>query len=175
MTDQTTRFNLAMRVLHWSMALLIFAMIFAGLTMVRALEPWQLTLLGLHKSFGMLALLLLLLRFLIRIKSSTPSLPSGMSTIQVKLAKFSHWLLYVLMLIIPTSGLLMQYYAARPFVVFDLFTIPAAMVPHIEYFAVFREGHGLAVLLLIAVLAVHIGAALYHHFIRKDGVLKSML
>ncbi|QUI62748.1 cytochrome b [Pseudoalteromonas sp. A22] len=175
MTDQITRFNLAMRVLHWSMALLIFAMVFAGLAMVRALEPWQLTLLGLHKSFGVLALLLLLLRFLIRIKSSIPSLPSGMSTIQVKLAKFSHWLLYALMLIIPTSGLLMQYYAARPIVVFDLFTISAAMVPHIEYFAVFREGHGLAVLLLITVLAVHIGAALYHHFIRKDGVLKSML
>ncbi|ASD67793.1 cytochrome b [Pseudoalteromonas piscicida] len=174
MTKQKIRFNLAMRVLHWSMALLVFAMIFAGLTMVYSLEPWQLTLLGLHKSFGVLALMLLLLRCVIRIKSSTPNLPSGMPAIQVKLAKLSHWLLYLLMLVIPTSGLLMQYYAARQIVMFDFFIIPAAMVPRIEYFAVLREGHGLAVLLLVTVLAVHIGAALYHHFIRKDGVLKSM-
>ncbi|MEJ6474485.1 cytochrome b [Pseudoalteromonas piscicida] len=175
MNKKVTHFSLSMRILHWSMAVLLFSMVFAGLAMVSSLEPWQLALLGLHKSFGALALTLLLLRFMVRIQSPIPNLPATMPVIQVRLARLSHWLLYLLMLIIPASGLLMQYFAARPIVVFDFFTIPAAKVPQIEYFAVFREGHSLAVLLLLTVLTVHIGAALYHHFVRKDGVLKSML
>ncbi|WP_252095356.1 cytochrome b [Pseudoalteromonas sp. SCSIO 43201] len=175
MNKQVTRYTFTMRLLHWSMAVLILSMVCAGLAMVSSLEPWQLSLLGLHKSFGVLALILLILRFIVRVQSIAPALPSTMPVIQVKLAKFSHWLLYFLMLVIPVSGLLMQYFGARPIVVFDLLTMPAAMVANIEYFAVFREAHGFAVLLLLLVLVVHIGAACFHHFIRKDGVFKSML
>lgn len=168
------RFTLSMRLLHWAMALLIIAMLAAGLVMVRSLEPWQYELLWLHKSFGIAAALLVLVRLLVRWRSIVPALPSDLPYWQRRAAKASHWLLYTLMVLMPLSGLLMQYFAARPVSVFDVVRLPAALTVDIELFSLFRELHGWAAGVFIGLVIMHIAAALYHHYYRRDDVLRSM-
>lgn len=175
MSNNPVKFPLSIRILHWAMALLLLSLIMAGATMVKSLEPWQLTLLFWHKSFGVVAALLVIARLVIKWRSASVPLPSDIPRWQGIAARFSHGLLYTLMVVIPVSGLAMQYFGARPVSVFELFTIPAAFIADIRLYGFFREFHGYAVLLLISVLLLHIGGALHHHFIRKDDVLKSML
>ncbi|TDP39161.1 cytochrome b561 [Idiomarina aquatica] len=171
----TNRFSLTMRIMHWAMAALLISMLAAGLLMVRSLEPWQLSLLTIHKGFGVVAAVLVVVRLVIRLAFSVPPLPQGLSRLQASVAKLSHGLLYALMVLMPISGYLMQYLAGRPVEVFGLFRLPAALSVDIEGYAIFREMHGWLAIVLIALVIMHVGAALHHHFIRKDDVLKSML
>lgn len=177
MTPQSNieKFPLSLRLLHWSMAILLFSMVAAGLVMIESLAVWQPTLLTLHKGFGALALLLVCIRLVIKIKANTPSLPSSIPTIQRFAATLSHYVLYGLMFALPLSGVLMQYFAAQPVVIFNIVTIPAALTPDINMFAFFRMTHEYIALMLMGVVCVHLLAALHHHFIKRDEVLQSML
>lgn len=173
--SKPAQFSLSMRLMHWGMAALVVSMLAAGLLMIASLEPWHLTLLSIHKAFGVIAALLVSLRLINRLLQHIPSLPHNLPRWQKAAAKASHWLLYILMFAMPLSGYLMQYFAGRPIDMFGWFRLPAALHVHIENYALFRELHGWLAVTLIGVIALHIGAALHHHFIRKDNVLKSML
>ena len=169
------RFSLSMRILHWAMAALIISLLSAGLLMIQSLEPWQLTISSIHKSFGLLAAILAVIRLFIRINSNIPTLPKDLTTLQKVVAKFSHLLLYGLMIFMPISGLVMQYVAGRPVEIFGWFRLPASLSVNIEHYSIFREMHAWLALFFIALIVLHVGAALHHHFFRKDDVLKSML
>ena len=171
----TERFSLSMRLFHWGMAALIFAMLTAGLLMVASLDGWQLTVLTAHKVFGVIAALLVSARLINRLRQPIPALPDDLSHWQKMSARVSHWLLYGLLFAMPVSGYLMQYFAARPIDVFGWFRLPAALNVDIYYYALFRELHFVLAIALVGLVALHIGAALHHHIIRKDTVLKSML
>ena len=170
----TNRFSLTMRIMHWAMAALLISMLAAGLLMVRSLEPWQLTLLTIHKSFGVLVAVLVIVRLIIRVFSTVPPLPQDLGRLQAIIAKLSHGVLYGLMIAMPLSGYLMQYAAGRPIEVFGLFRLPASLKVDIERYAIFRELHGWLAIILIALIVLHVAAALHHQFVRKDDVLKSM-
>ncbi|WP_213994628.1 cytochrome b [Arsukibacterium sp.] len=173
--SNSDRFSLSMRLFHWGMAALVLSMVAAGLLMVTSLQPWQLTLLNIHKAFGVMAILLVTARLINRLRHEPPALPHELADWQKTVAKASHWLLYILLFAMPVSGYLMQYFAGRPVDVFGWFRLPAALQVDIHYYALFRELHGWLAVVLIGLIALHIGAALHHHFIRKDDVLKSML
>lgn len=169
------RFPLSMRILHWAMAAIVISMILGGLTMVRSLEPWQLTLLNGHKAFGLVAFILVLVRIAVRLTSKFPALPPSLPRWQQRAAIGSHYVLYGLMLAMPVTGYLMQYVAARPVEVFGMFTLPAALTADIQSYGLLREMHGYLALAFIVMMVLHVSAALHHHFVRKDSVLKSML
>lgn len=169
------RFPLSVRILHWAMAAIVISMILGGLTMVRSLEPWQLTLLSGHKAFGFVAFILVLVRIAVRLTSQLPALPSSLPRWQQRAAIGSHYVLYGLILAMPVSGYLMQYVAARPVNVFGLFTLPSALTADIQTYGLLREMHGYLALAFIAIIVLHVSAALHHHVVRKDTVLKSML
>ena len=173
--NKQAHFSLSMRVLHWAMAALVISMLAAGMLMIRSLEPWQLTIITFHKAFGVIAVILVAVRLLNRIRHQLPALPDGLSALQKTAATSSHWLLYSLLFAMPVSGYLMQYFAARPIEMFGWFRLPTALQVDIYNYALFRELHGWLAVALTAVIALHVGAALHHHFIRKDNVLKSML
>ncbi|HAW92821.1 MULTISPECIES: cytochrome b [unclassified Arsukibacterium] len=173
--SNSDRFSLSMRLFHWGMAALVVSMLAAGLLMVTSLQPWQYTLLNAHKAFGVIAIILVMARLINRLRHKLPALPSELSDGQKWVAKASHWLLYGLLFAMPLSGYLMQYFAGRPVAVFDWFRLPAALQVDIYNYALFRELHGWLAIALIGVIALHVGAALHHHFVRKDNVLKSML
>lgn len=172
--DRPTHYTGAARLLHWAMSLLLIAMLLAGLTLVRSLEPWQPTLLLLHKSFGLLALVLAVIRLIVRLGSRTPALPGSLPGWQVWAAKSSHVALYVSMFALPLSGLLMQNAAGRPISFFGWFLLPALIDADLATYGLLRTLHGWLAWGFMALVFVHIGAALQHAIIRRDGVFRSI-
>lgn len=174
MSNSVRTFPLSMRIFHWGMAALVLSMIFAGLAMVQSLQTWQPTVLALHKAFGVVALVAVSIRLLNRLRQPTPGLPADLPAWQALAAKASHIGLYVTMFAMPITGYLMQSAAGRAVDVFGLFTLPPLIATDLARYAIFRELHAWVAYALIALIVVHIGAALHHGLVRKDGVLKSM-
>lgn len=163
------------KLLHWTMAILLLSMLFLGLSMVQSLATWQIEAVKLHKSFGVLALILVILRLVNRSLTTSPALPSDLPKWQKLGAKATHIGLYAAMLTMPISGWLMQNADGRTVKVFGLLSLPQVISADINLYAVFREIHGLVAWLFLAMIFMHIGAALYHGLIKQDGVLPSML
>ena len=162
------------KLLHWLTALLILIQIPLGFYADDlANSPLKLELFGWHKSFGMLILMLAIMRLLGRMAGSIPTLPDA-SVMQRRLANLGHSLLYGLMLVLPLSGWVMSSAANRPINWFWLIELPALTGPNKALKEITEEVHEVSVILLLAVLAVHIGAALWHHFKRRDSLLKRM-
>jgi cytochrome b561 len=163
------------KLLHWVMALILISMLFLGLSMVQSLATWQIEAVELHKSLGVLAMILVIVRLVNRVFSASPSLPIELPKWQKKLAYSSHVALYGAMLLMPFSGWLMQSADGRNVSVFGWVSLPQIVDANINSYALFRELHGLVAWLFMAMIFMHIGAALYHGLIRQDGVLSSML
>ena len=167
-------YNLSLRILHWGMAALLLSMLFAGLIMVRSLEPWQPPLLELHKSFGIIALIAVTFRIAVRLSTRSPALPPRLPSIQRHVARVSHLLLYGAMFALPVSGYLMQNAAGRPVELFNVIDMPSVLPISLNRYGLLRELHGTIALCLTGLVVLHIAAALHHGWIRKDGVLDTM-
>jgi cytochrome b561 len=175
MTRVIQHFNLLARLLHWTMALLILAMLFIGIGMVSTVSPRYDELLSVHKSIGILVLVLAAVRLINRLLNSPPPLPADLPGWQVFMAKASHVILYVLMFALPLVGWSMLSAGGYPIVVFSSVNLPP-ILPHDDaVFAFLRTTHTVLALLLFAVFLGHFGAALFHKLIRRDTVLKSMV
>ena len=90
------------------------------------------------------------------------------------MAKGMHWLLYILMFAQPLSGILMSQAAGIPVSFFGLFEFPVFLEKAPEMAKFFRGMHGTVWILLVLAVIGHAGAALHHHIIKKDKVLKQM-
>lgn len=162
--------------LHWLVALLIFTQLALGwLAAAWRLSPTKLELFVWHKSIGMVVLGLVVLRLAWRIATHAPPLPAGMPGWERAAARTSHVLLYVAMLGMPITGWVVSSASGVPFRVFRRIALPS-IAPVDQHIAdVASSVHLWLGLLLAALLLVHIGAALRHHFIRRDEVLIRML
>jgi cytochrome b561 len=169
------RFNPLARFLHWTMAALILSMVFIGIGMVSTVSPRYHELLSVHKSIGILILVLAAVRFINRLLNPPPPLPDDLPAWQKFLATASHLLLYSLMFLLPLVGWSMLSAGAYPIVVFGSIHLPPILPHNVAVFAVLRTTHSLLGFLLFAVFLGHLGAALFHKVIRRDGVLKSMV
>ncbi len=161
---------------HWVMAALILAQIALGLMAASwRVSPTKIELFFWHKSTGMLILLLVALRLLWRLANPAPELPSGMPAWERAAARSSHLLLYALMIALPITGWIVNSASNIPFRIFRLIPLPAIVAPD-QYTADLAAlvHRGLAALLAL-VLAAHIGAALRHHFVKRNTVLIRML
>lgn len=159
---------------HWLLFFMLAFSIVAGnflASMPKGTEKLQAT--GMHKSFGVILLLLILSRFAWRLINPTPK-PAEGSALEHLLAQGMHWLLYALMFAQPISGILMSQAAGYPVSVFGLFELPTLIDKNPSSAEMFRDGHGVIWILMTVAVVGHIGAAMFHHFIREDGVLKSM-
>lgn len=172
------------RLIHWVMAALILFQLGLGVYMTNFVDDLiaQFNLTQLHKSWGAVIFALALVRLAWRaVARRTPGLPSGTPAWQVHAAHISHALLYLLIFVLPVSGWVMS--AASPNqdllnidnMVFDWFAMPDPWVPGVRSVAETAAGiHFAAALLLAALLVVHVGAALKHHFVDRDNVLARM-
>jgi cytochrome b561 len=169
-----THFTAVQRLLHWTMALMILAMLFIGIGMVATVSHAHSTLIAIHRPLGIAILLLVLLRVAVRLKRGSPPLPDDMPTLQRVVAKLSHFALYALMLAMPLIGWSMLSAGGYPVTLFAGVTLPP-IVPHdVRLYALLRALHTwLAFALFLTVLG-HLGAALFHGLIRRDGVFSSM-
>lgn len=162
--------------LHWGMALLLLVQIALGVLAVSwHLSPAKINLFIWHKSLGVLILVLALARLSWRFLNPVPVLPSGTPPWQRLASRVSHGALYVCMLALPVTGWVINSAANVPLRVFWLFPLPSITAPDRALAETMKLVHGGLVVLFLAVLAVHILAALHHHFFRRDDVLARML
>ncbi len=166
-------FDALARTLHWGMAALILAMLFIGVGMVASLSLRPL-LIDIHRPLGIALLLLALLRLFNRWRSPPPPLPSDLPAIQAFAATASHWLLYALMLAMPLLGWSMLSAGGYPVRMFGGVSLPPILPQDPVLYASLRAAHGALGYALFALVLAHLGAALYHAWVRRDGVFASM-
>jgi len=171
--NQNRHFNLLARVLHWSMALAITTMLFVGAAMVVSLR-YREPLLDLHRPLGLAILLLAIVRLANRLRHAPPPLPADLPRLQVWAAKASHWLLYALMLAMPLIGWGMVSAGAYPVVVFNGVNLPAILPHSPALYGFLRPLHGVLAYVLFFTVLGHLGAALFHAWVRRDGVFGQM-
>ncbi len=172
----TPHYTPVAKTLHWLMAILLFGLLALGFTMTDLpLSPRKLQLYSWHKWAGVTVFLLLLARLAWRATHRPPPLPDHMPKVMQFAAHAGHALLYGLMIAIPLSGWLMSSAKGFQTVWFGVLPIPDLLEKNQELGNLLQTVHLSLNLLLVAVLAGHIGAALKHHFIDRDDVLTRML
>lgn len=162
---------------HWIIMLLILTQAAIGLTMVNLpRRPSVFAIYNLHKSIGLTILALAVLRLAWRAFDRRPQDPPGMPNWQRRIAHATHWLLYVLIFAVPLSGWLFDSATAlRPLHWWDAITMPSLTGGPAPDWADFtRSLHHFLFWLLVAVVVGHVAAALKHHFIDRDNVLRRM-
>lgn len=170
------RYTLTAISLHWASAVLIASAFALGAYMITlAFSPFKLQLFSYHKWVGVTVFLLALIRLGWRSFNAPPPLPEKMPSWEHAAARASHWVLYALMLAVPLTGWLMSSAHGFQTVFLGVFPIPdlvgkdKALAGRLElvHFAMNKA--------LLAAIAVHVMAALKHHFIDRDDVLRRML
>nr|WP_315392568.1 cytochrome b [uncultured Duganella sp.] len=171
--NRPRHFNLLARLLHWSMALAILAMLFVGAGMVVTLRHRE-QLLDLHRPLGIAILLLAVVRLVNRLARPTPALPADLAPIQKFAAHASHWLLYALMLAMPLIGWAMLSAGGYPIPMFGGVHLPAILPHSAAMYGLLRPLHGVLAYVLFLTILAHLGAALFHAWVRRDEVFGQM-
>jgi cytochrome b561 len=194
--SNTQRYTKVAIVLHWLIAFMLFGMFAVGFYMaelpkdapkVAMFDLFDLGLymvqlpeaisprsyyFNLHKSFGITVLALVLIRVYWRLTHTAPALPDSIVAWQKKIAHASHHLLYVLMLLMPLSGLIMATFSKYGVKWFGIRLIEG--VDDEAMREVFKEVHEITAFILITLITIHILAALKHQIVNKDGVMQRM-
>jgi cytochrome b561 len=162
--------------LHWIIALLILVALPLGLTMTELqLSPQKLKLYAWHKWLGVTVFALAVLRLLWRATHPAPPLPAAVPAWQRAAAHTLHWVLYALMLAIPLTGWLMSSAKGFQTVYLGVLPIPDLLAKDEALGETLAAVHAWLAYALAALLAVHVAAALKHHYIDRDDVLRRML
>lgn len=173
---KTERYNRTAIFLHWLVGLGILGTLGLGLYMVDLpFSPAKLQIYSWHKWAGMTLLFLAVVRLAWRLSHPAPALPDTMGPLTRLAAHAGHWLLYILMLAIPLSGWLMSSAQGFSVVWFGVLPLPDLVAKNLELGEWLNSIHLILNYTLIATLIGHIGAALHHHFIKKDTVMSRML
>jgi cytochrome b561 len=160
---------------HWLLLLMLTFLVVAGnflASLPKGLEKFQAA--GMHKSFGLVVLALIMLRLIWRLVNKTPKDLEGTPAVQNFMAHAMHWVLYVLMFAQPLAGILMSQAAGYPVSFFGLFELPVLLDKDPSLAQFLHSAHGTVWILMVLAVIGHTGAALYHHFVMKDDVLKRM-
>ena len=170
--------------LHWAIAVLILGNIAGGVFMhnLPNASPIKYDLYQLHKSFGLMILLLTIVRLGWRVVHAPPPLPPAIPGWRRLGARAAHWAFYGFMLVAPLTGWAMVSVSPLEIPTYLFGVVP---VPHLPFLGgvadragmeeLFAEVHESLAFAMLALLALHVGAALKHHFSDRDGVLRSML
>lgn len=164
------------RTFHWLGAALILFQIPLGFVMHdQPLGPDKLANYATHKSLGLLLFALVALRLAWRLLRPAPPLPPDTPGWQRFVARATHFVMYALLFLMPVTGLLRSQAANFQVSFFGLFTVPTLVQPDDAFSKGMHEAHEIQALVLTTLVVAHVLAALYHHFLRKDDVLRSML
>ena len=162
---------------HWLIVLLILGLAIVGLTMGELPRtPKYFWVYTAHKSMGITVLALMLLRLVWRLYAGAPDPVPGTPKWQAAIASATHWALYALALAIPLSGWLYDSASGlRPFRYFGLFDMPKLVAPDEWLADRSHDAHELLFWALVVLVALHAGAAFYHHLFQRDDTLVRML
>lgn len=167
--------------LHWAVASLMTFQIIGGLIMIDKFYSFY----SIHKSIGILALLVIISRVLWRIKKGWPTPVNKLRANEQKLARFIHWVLICGTVAMPLSGMLASGASGYGFGVFDIITFipinlstvtPDEVVPYSKFWMdIGYTLHTWIGYTMIAAISLHITGALKHHVVEKDSTLRRML
>ena len=161
---------------HWLLALMIIVSFSVGLYMVdQPFSPQRLKLYNWHKWAGVTILALSALRLLWRLYRPAPALPAAMPAWQKRVSSITHIFLYGLFFAVPLTGWLYSSSAGFSIVWFGVLPLPDLVLKNRELAEFLKPFHWITAYTLAALVVVHIAAALKHHFIERDEVLKRML
>ncbi|MBS0333704.1 MAG: cytochrome b [Proteobacteria bacterium] len=170
------RFDRVSVTLHWATVLVIVWMFASAWAIGLAAGPaGAQRMLAVHRSLGVVLWLVTLARLTWRLRfAQTPPLPADLPAVQKLAARLNEAALYAILLIQPLSGLAQSLARGKPFVLFGL-QVPRLMARDKSAAGLFHDIHELAADLLIGLVVLHVGAALFHGLVRRDGVLGAML
>jgi len=178
MTDRktSTAYSVTARTLHWITATLVLIMLPLGVIIANDWGgPLQDPLYNLHRSIGAVIIPLVILRLGYRLMHPPLPLPEDIPPLQQLAAHATHWALYALLIVQPFVGWAATSAYRAPIMVFGLFELPPIWPEDRAMSDRLFVVHGLIGATIACLAAAHIGAALYHHFVRKDRVLMRMI
>ena len=172
MTNRVYSFHA--RLLHWLTVVIVLGMIVVGLLLGKVKGPLGDTLYFYHKSFGMLLFLIVVWRLARRLIGGVPK-PSEMITSMQKMgSEVVHWALYATLLLMPIAGYIRVAAFPAPLDFFGL-RAPNLIGKDRPLSDQASAVHETIAYIMIALIALHVAAALFHWFVKKDNVLPSMM
>jgi cytochrome b561 len=167
-----SRYHPVLVVLHWVLAGCVIGLLAAGTVLLAPVandDPAKLLSFRLHMGLGILTLFLMVVRLAVRLTTRVPARAvTGHPALDL-VARVNHWALYLLVFLMAGSGIAMARASGLPDAVFGDGPMPPDFAGYTA-----RRVHGLAAQFLMALIALHVAAALWHHFVRRDGVLCRM-
>lgn len=168
------RYSTPAIVLHWLLAALIVFMAALGWFMMTVEhEPGGERFMNLHKSIGLIVFTLVVLRILWRLFHRPQPLPAAVPHWQAWLSAATQALLYVLIVVIPVTGIAGAEYSRAGLAFFGL-PLPAGLAPDRATAHLCFEIHSTLVWVLVAALALHVAGALKHLLVDRDGIFARM-
>jgi cytochrome b561 len=169
-------YSVSARALHWITAALVLLMVPLGIVIANEWGgPIQEPLYNLHKSIGAVLLAVVVVRLIYRLTHPPLPLPGYVPPFQQSVARTVHWTLYALLVAQPLIGWIATSAYPAPLPVFGLFELPRIWPEDRPLSERLFAVHRWLGIVIAAVAAFHIGAALHHHFVRKDRVLMRMV
>lgn len=163
--------------LHWLILALLIAQFIVAWSMPDIGRNTPLTtIISLHFSIGVLVLAVAVVRLAWRLTHGEPEPEDGLPPWQAQSARFLHWLLYLLLFVVPILGWINASWRGMAVTLFGLFELPKLIATRAPGWNWSGDIHMLlANYALLGLIGLHVAAALYHHFLRRDGVLRRML
>jgi cytochrome b561 len=171
--DKPKRYHPLLVTLHWLLALMIITMLLIGMFSLKWMpnNPAKLLPLGFHMSMGILILILMLIRLAVRLTTQKPEPATAGNRFLDIIGKLTHYALYLFAILMALSGVSTALQAGLFSIVFGASGAPLP----IDFFVYpVRYVHGYVALILILLILLHVGAALFHQFLRKDNLLSRM-
>jgi cytochrome b561 len=167
------KFTALSRMFHWLTAILIFAALLIGFTMVNWVAGYA-TLRVVHMSIGALVLVVVVLRIVNRMRHHPPAWPPTVGRREGKAVIWLERALYALILAQPLVGWAMVSATGKPVPVFGVLPLPRIAPFNIDVYSVLREAHSVLAYLLVVVIAAHVSLVLAHSSMLGDGMLRRM-
>ena len=180
MQTQNAYYTRTAQWLHWIMAVIFIAAWLVGFYSGNFLSydvdgSFKGTVITFHKNIATVILFLVVIRLFWRYTHPAPKLPDSMSPMMKTLAHLGHLALYVMLLALPITGCLFSWSAGHPAPVLYLFEIPRLVQENDDILMIVKPLHIYLSWAVGLLIVGHIAAALKHHFIDKDNILRSML
>lgn len=176
-TASVTRYGLMARGFHWTLALLIIALIVLGSYAVRLgyYDRWYYTSLEWHKVLGMAALVIGVLNVCRAIGSRAPAPVASMAAWERQATRAMHGVLFLMMIAVPATGYVISTSAGDGIAIFGWFEVPAVLPGSEALRDLAVELHYYLAYVTAVLVLLHIAAALKHHFIDRDDTLRRMI
>ncbi len=168
-------FGSFVKVMHWLTAVLVIGMLIFGFFLESFSDSLKGSMIALHKSIGLTILLLIVLRLIWRIFNKQPGYPLTIPKWEQFCARSVHYLFYIILIFMPATGWLMSSLGGHKVEFWNLWNWQLPLSPNRTLAGYFFNTHKILAFIIIGLLVLHVAAALKHHFIEKNNLLRRML